>query len=130
MGYIKLFHSVGDVQVSESPTLTNAVTVTLRADQNEVGAYEKLYALADDTYSVASTVITPSGVTAAKWQLAADDAGSPSGTPEAYGDPLALGVVGDTTKVYFHVRAKATDDEEPSNDTDVTLVVTGVAAAE
>ncbi len=128
MAYIKLFHN-NDVQVSESPTLTNAVAVTLRADQNEVGAYEKLYALADNGYSVASGVITPTGAASAKWQLAPDAAGNP-GTPEAYGAPLAIGSVNDTDKVYFHVRAKATDDETPNNDTTVTLVVSGVASAE
>lgn len=129
MAYIKLFFASNDVQVSEAPTLTNAVTFTLRADQNEVGSYIKLYALADNGYIVTTTVITPTGTTAAKWQLAPDDAGSP-GTPGAYGDPLALGTVGDTDKVYFHVRAKATDDESPANDISVTLVASGIAAAE
>ena len=129
MAYIKLFYASDDVQVSESPTLTNAVTFSLRADNNEEGSYVRLYALADDGYVVSTTVVTPTGTTAAKWQLAPDDSGSPD-TPEAYGDPLALGEVGDTTKVYFHVRAKATDDEAPVNDTSVTLVVSGVAAAE
>ena len=129
MAYIKLFFASNDVQVSESPTLTNAVEFTLRADQNEVGSYVKLYALADNGYACTGVVVTPTGTTAAKWQLAPDDGGNP-GTPEAYGDPLTLGAVGDTTKVHFHVRAKATEDEEPANDTSVTLNVTGVAAVE
>ena len=129
MAYIKLFFASNDVQVSESPTMTNAVEFTLRADQDEVGSYIKLYALADDGYVCTTVVVTPTGTSAAKWQLAPDNSGSP-GTPEAYGDPIALGTVGDTTKVNFHVRAKATSDESPANDTTVTLVVSGVAAAE
>ena len=128
MAYIKLFHN-SDVQVSEAPTTTNAVSFTLRADQDEVGSYQKLYALADDGYVVSTVVITPTGDTLLKWQLAPDSGGDP-GTPEDYGDPLALGEVGDTDKVYFHVRAKATNEEIPVNDVTVTLVVTGVAAAE
>lgn len=130
MAYIKLFRTADDVQVSEAPTTTNAVSFTLRADLNEVGGYISLYALADDGYSVATAVVTPTGDTATKWQLDSDVAGSPSGTPEAYGDPLSLGTVGDTTHVPFHIRAKAVDTETPVNDVTVTLVVSGIASAE
>jgi hypothetical protein len=130
MAYIKMFYTADDTQVSEAPTTTDAVTFTLRADQNEVGEYIGLYVLADDGYVCSAVTVTPTGTTAAKWQLAADDEGNPSASPEAYGAPLALGTVGDTTKVYFHVRAKATEDEEPVNDVTVTLEVDGVAAAE
>lgn len=129
MAYIKIFFASDDSQVSEAPATENAVEFTLRADQNEVGSWIKLYALADNGYVVSDVEVTLTGTTAAKWQLAPDVAGDP-GTPEAYGAPLELGEVGDTTKVYFHVRAKATDDEEPANDVTVTLVVEGVAAAE
>lgn len=129
MAYIKIFFAADDVQVSEAPTTTHAVTFTLRADQNEVGSWVKLYGLADNGYVVTETTVTPTGSTEDKWQLAPDDGGNP-GTPEAYGAPLDLGEVGDTTKVYFHVRAKATDDEEPVNDVTVTLEVEGIAAAE
>ena len=130
MAYIKMFRASDDQQISAAPTLTNAVSFTLRADNNEVGAFVKLYCLADDTYVCTTVVVTPTGTTATKWQLAADDGGNPSGTPEAYGAALALGTVGDTSKVYFHVRAKAIDTETPVNDVSVTLEVTGVAAAE
>ena len=128
MAYIKMFYTADDTQVSEAPTTTNAVSFTLRADQNEVGEYIGLYVLADDGYVCSAVTVTPTGTTAEKWQLAPDSGGNP-GTPENYGAPLALGTVGDTTKVYFHVRAKATEDEEPVNDVTVTLEVDGVAAA-
>ena len=130
MAYIKLFFTSNDTQVSAAPTTTDAVTFTLRADTNEVGSFVSLYALADNGYSVATTVVTPTGTTATKWQLDSDVAGSPSGTPEAYGDPLSLGTVGDTTHVPFHIRAKAVDTETPVNDVTVTLVVSGIASAE
>lgn len=130
MAYIKLFKASDDSQVSASPTTTNAVSFTLRADQNEVGSFQRLYALADNGYVCTTVEITPTGDTATKWQLDSDVTGSPSGSPEAYGDPLSLGTVDDTTKVYFHVRAKATSDETPVNDVTVTLVAGGVASAE
>lgn len=129
MAYIKLFFTADDVQVSVAPTTTNAVTFTLRADENQVGDWIGLYALADSGYVISDVIVTPTGHTAAKWQLAPDDEGDP-GTPEVYGAHLDLGTVGDTTHVPFHVRAKAVDTETPVNDVSVTLVVTGVAAAE
>ncbi len=131
MAYIKLFFTSDDTQVEpEGDGVGSPVEFSLRADQNEEGSWVGLYALADDTYVCSSVVVTPTGDTATKWQLAVDDGGNPSGSPEAYGDPISLGEVGDTTKVYFHVRAKAVDTETPANDSSVTLVVSGIAAAE
>lgn len=130
MAYIKLFKAIDGSQISASPTTTNAVSFTLRADQNEVGAFQRIYALADNGYACTEVYITPTGTKATKWQLDSDNAGNPSGSPEAYGDALLLGNVGDTTAVYLHVRAKAIDSETPENDVTVTLVASGVAAAE
>ncbi len=131
MAYIKLFKASDDSQISEAPTTTNAVSFTLRADLNEVGSWQRLFALADTGYVVSDAEITPTGTTAAKWQLCPDDSGDPDEeNAEAYGATLELGEVGDTTKVYFHARAKATSDETPVNDVSVTLVASGVAAAE
>lgn len=130
MAYIKMFKASDDSQVSESGTTTNAVTFTLRADQNEEGTAQELYVKADDGYVVDDVTITPTGTKAAKWALAPDNAGSP-GTYGAYGAALDLGDgCNDTTGKTFWVKAKATSDETPSNDTSVTLVVAGVAAAE
>jgi len=128
MAYIKLFFKVGDVQVSAAPTTTNAVTFTLRADNNEIGSPVGLYAKADTGYSVATTVITPTGTTAAKWALAPDAAGSP-GSFGAYGAALSLGTVTNSPNVQFWAKAKATSDETPVNDVTVTLEVSGVASA-
>ena len=130
MAYIKLFFTDGDQQVSAAPTTTYAVSFTLRADQNEVGVWIGLYAKADNGYVISTVVITPTGTTATKWQLAPDDGYGDPDTPEAYGDPLALGTVNDTDEAVFWVRAKAIDSEIPVNDVTVTLVVSGVAAAE
>ena len=128
MAYIKLFFTANDVQVSAAPTLTNAVTFTLRADLDEVGTPIGLYAEADASYSVATTTITPTGTTATKWALAPDNGGSP-GAFGAYGAPLVLGTVTASPHVPFWVKAKAVNTEIPVNDAGVTLEVTGVASA-
>jgi len=126
-----MFFGDDDVQVSEAPTTTNAVEFTLRADLDEVGSWVELYLKADDGYVLTDgATITPTGDTAAKWQLAPDDSGS-QGTPEDYGDPLVLtDPVADDAESTFWIRAKATNDEVPVNDVTVTLVVTGIASAE
>lgn len=130
MAYIKIFFEDGDTQVSEAPTTTNAVTFTLDASINEEGTPIQLYVLADDGYVIDDVVITPTGTTATKWALAPDNSGS-AGTFEAYGDPLDLGDgIDDTTHVPFWIKAKAIDSEVPTNDTTVTLVVSGTANAE
>lgn len=128
MAYIKMYFAQGDVQVSEAPTTTNAVEFTLRADLNEDDEV-RLYVKSDDGYVCSGVEIIPSGTTAAKWALAQDDGGSPDvyGT---YGSGLSIaGNVLDSSGSYFWAKAKATDDEDPVNDTSVTLNVTGIAAA-
>lgn len=128
MAYIKMFFALDDSQVSEQGVFTNAIEFTLRADLEETDEV-RLYLLADDGYACTGVEVTPTGTTYLKWALAPDNAGVPGGY-EAYGDPLSIGAVGDTTKIYFWAKAKATSDEDPVNDTTVTLNVSGVAAAE
>jgi len=127
MAYIKLFFAANDVQVSEQGTFTNAVEFTLRADLEESDSV-RLYALADTGYEVTTTEVIPVGTSAAKWALAPDTDGS-EGTYGADGAKIELGTVGDTEKVYFWAKAKATSDEDPVNDTSVTLEATGIAGA-
>jgi hypothetical protein len=131
--YIKLYFAANDQEVSEAPTTTHAVEFTLRADQNQIGSWIRLYALAEDDYEVTDTDITIQDSTAVdKWELAQDDSGSPVEQGEGeenWGDPLELGTVGDTTKVYFWIRARAVDTETPVNDVSVTLKAEGIAAS-
>lgn len=127
--YIKVYKASDDSVVSEAPTLTNAVVINLHVDDATDEDEIRLYVLAEDGYQITSCVITPTGANAAKWALAPDSGGSP-GVYEAYGDPLSLGTIGDTTKVYFWAKAKATVDEDPQNDTSVTHVVLGKAEPE
>lgn len=131
--YIKLYFTSDDGQVEPSGDgVGEPVSYTLRADLNEVGEWTGLYALATSGYTCSGVEVVPSGSTYLKWQLNSDtDSGeSPSGSPEDYGASLSLGEVDSTNKAYFHVRAKATDDEEPIRDETVTLNVSGIASAE
>ena len=128
--YIKLYFTTTSGQVEPyGDGVGDPVSYLLRADLNEIGDWTGLYALSTSGFTCSGVDVTPSGSTYLKWQLAPNSGGSP-GTPESYGDPIELGDVGNITPVYFHARAKATDDEEPVRDETVTLNVTGIAAAE
>jgi hypothetical protein len=132
MAYITLYFTSGDTQVEPvGDGVGSPVSFTLRADQNEVGSWKGLYATATSGYVCSGVSVYLSGTTATKWQFTDDDGGgsSPNASPEAYGDPIAIGQVEAVTKNYFHVRAKATDDETPTNDTSVSLVCSGIAYA-
>ena len=131
--YIKLYFTTTSGQVEPSGDgVGEPVSYTLRADLNEIGEWTALYALATSGYTCSGVEVIPSGTTYLKWQLTADAGGgaTPSGVPMDYGALLELGQVGNVTPIYFHARAKATDDEEPIRDETVTLNVTGIAAAE
>ena len=134
MAYITLYFTDGDVQVEpEGDGVGAPVSFTLRADLDEVGSWIGLYAQADSGYYCSGVQVIPSGTTYLKWQFDSDTGGgaSPSGSPESYGDPISISglVEADPNKSYFHIRAKATNDEDPQNDTSVTLVVSGIAYA-
>jgi len=131
--YIKLYFTDGDEQVEPVGNgVGEPVSYILRADLNEVGSWTGLYALATSGFTCSGVEVVPSGTYYEKWQLDSDTGGgsSPSGTPEDYGNSLTLGEVGNVTPVYFHVRAKATDDEVPFRDETVSLNVSGIVAAE
>jgi len=131
--YIKLYFTETEGQVEPVGNgVGEPVTYILRADLNEIGEWTGLYALATSGFTCSGVQVVPSGTTFLKWQLNEDDGGgsTPSGDPEDYGDPLYLGFIDAHTKVYFHVRAKATEDEVPVRDETVSLNVAGIASAE
>ena len=130
--YAKLYFTSNDVQVEPvEDSVGEPVSYILRADLNQVGDWTGLYALATSGYVCSGVEISLDGSTYLKWQLNADDGGgdSPSGTPEDYGDSLNIGEVG-ATKVYFHIRAKATQDESVGADKSVNIKLYGIASAE
>ena len=121
--YITIRFADSDEAVAESPTIVGAVSFRLRCDLNEVGEWIELYAESDAGYEILDCIVTPTGTTAAMWQLALD-----TESPGAYGAALSLGTVEDGVPTTFYARAKAADTESPTNDATVTLVVTGDAA--
>ena len=131
--YIKLYFTANDEQIQPVDNgVGEPVSYALRADLGEVGSWTSLYALAVSGFACSGIDIALAGTTYLKWQLNIDTGGgsSPSDNPEDYGDPLPLGEVGNINKVYFHVRAKATEDETPKTDETVSLSATGIAIPE
>jgi len=121
--YVTIRFASDDEAVAEAPTIVGAVAFRLRCDLNEVGEWIELYAESDAGYEILDCIVTPTGTTAAMWQLALD-----TESPGAYGAALSLGTVEDGVPTTFYARAKAADTESPTNDATVTLVVTGDAA--
>lgn len=121
--YIGLYFASDDTEVSPPGTFTNAIELSLQADQNE-SKEVRLYALAESGYYVEGTQVQPTGDTSNRWYLAPDNSGS-SGTYNLAGESLTLGTVDDTNKEYFWAKAEAVDTEGPQNDESVTLDVSG-----
>ena len=131
--YIKLYFTDNDIQVEPSGnSVGEPISYALRADLNAVGDWTGLYVLAMSGYTCSGVEVAPIGTTYLKWQLNSDIGGgsSPSGNPEDYGGSLVVGDVGSVNKVYFHIRAKATDDEVVSDDETVLLNVYGIVSVE
>lgn len=119
--------------VSEA-TEASAISFTLNASNNEESTAMKLAVRCEVGYQTTSAGVTVDIVDNSasgkdlKWALASDNAGS-AGTFGAYGATLTLsGVIG-ATNVIFWVKAKATSDEAPQNDTNVDLKVEGIVEA-
>jgi len=129
---LKLYFADDNTEVSGPGQFQNAITFTLRLDQNEVGQPIRLYAEADSGFEVedveVSLVSAGGPATTQQWSLAPDDNGSPD-TWEDWGDPLELGTVGAGSggRVYFWVRARASDTEQVGNDDTVLIKAEGVA---
>ena len=133
--YMKMYLASDDSVVSVSG-LTNPVEFELRADLEESKS-QRLYMKAEAGFEVGNAsepaeegvTITPTGTTYLKWQLALETvAEEEPGSYGAAGAELFLGLV-TTTNKYFWAKASATDDEEPSTDTTVTLDAEGIAKA-
>jgi hypothetical protein len=130
---ISIYFAADDVEVSAVGVFAAPVVHSLYFEPNPEEKEVRLYALADDGLVVTDTTIQPiSGNGAAStdmWQLAPDAAGSP-GTYEDPGDPLVLGVVGDTTEVFFWAKALSELADVVGNDDTVVLQLTGTGASE
>jgi len=135
MAYIHVYQGASITSGGTEGTLVSEgtglspISVTLNATNNEVSSPIKLALRCETGYqTVGNTVITPTGTTASKWQLAPDNAGS-AGTFGAYGDPLTISSVIGATNTLFWAKAKSTSDETPINDSSVDLEVTATIEA-
>lgn len=132
--YIHLYKNTptgatGGTLVSEGTGLAPITIGPLNATNNEISSPLKLAIRCESGYvTTGNVVITPTGATGAtvlKWAL-----GGTTGSFGAYGDPYTItGAVPDSN-VFFYAKAKATDDENPVNDTTVDFQVSATIAAE
>jgi hypothetical protein len=119
-------------RVSEDPTndAATSISATLNATNNEVSSDIKLAirCLNANNRTVGDTTIAITGTTAAKWQLAPDNAGS-AGTYGAAGATLTIVSVIGNTNTLFWAKCSSSSDEGPANDNSVDLEVTATIEA-
>ncbi|SFH39296.1 hypothetical protein SAMN05660649_05033 [Desulfotomaculum arcticum] len=133
MAYIHVYLSDGTTQVSEG-TGDQAITFTLNASNNEEGTPMRLFVKAEAGFQTTAAGVTITIVDNSasgkeqKWALAPDNAGA-AGTFGNYGAALTLPGVVTNAGTPFWVKARATNDEPPQNDTSVDLKVEGVVEA-
>lgn len=102
----------------------------LDASINQESEAIKLAIRCDSGYKTLGDItIAPIGTSYTKWALAPDNNGV-AGTFESYGATLTISSeIGDSNTIFW-VKAKATSDESPVNDTTVDIRVTADIIAE
>lgn len=113
MAYINLFKGA---QVISDGDLSNPLVVgPLNASINEVSAPIELDIKTETGFKTfGNTVISFEGTTAAKWEICATSGGT-------YASTLTISSEIDTVGTKIYVKAKATSDEAPANDTSVKI---------
>lgn len=118
MQYLKLFYN--DLEITESNPLSVG---PLNASRNEVSEPLAVKLTVETGFSTyGDTVISFEGATSAKWSVCDTIDGT-------YTETLTLTNLVDLTGVTFYVKAKATDDEQPSNDVSVKVKVAATIQA-
>ena len=119
--YIHVYN--GSQQISEGDGSNPLVIGPLNASDNEVSAPVALTIKTDEGFKTfGTTTISFTGDTNAKWMICATETGT-------YETSLEVNDEITTTGTTFYVKAKATEDEAPSNDTSVDIAVSTVIAA-
>lgn len=122
MAYIHVKDSLGNV-ISEGTGSAPLTIGPLNASTNEVSAATKLTVYTDASYkTTGNTVINFTGASAAKWSICATSGGT-------YDTSLTIATEITSTGTDFYVKAKATSDESPANDTSVDIAVAATIAA-
>ena len=119
--YINLYK---DGQIISQGDGSNPLTVgPLNATENEVSAPIAVEVKCSAGFStVGNTVLSFTGATATKWSICATETGS-------YVSTLTLTAPVTAAGITIYVKAKATEDEAPSNDVAVDISLTAVIQA-
>lgn len=122
MAYLHIYKNnptAGNADGSQVSEGTGANPITIGPINNSESAAQTLAIRCETGYTTgADTTITPTGTTADKWALSADNV-----TWGAYGAALTLAAGITAVNTLFYVKAKATAGEAPQNDTTVDLAV-------
>lgn len=110
-------------QISEGDGSNPLVIGPLNASENQVSEPVELTIKTDAGFKTfGTTTISFTGTTNAKWMISKTQSGS-------YTSSLEISEEITNTGTTFYVKAKATDDEAPSNDTSVDIAISTVIAA-
>jgi hypothetical protein len=114
--YIHLYDSSANL-ISEGTGLAPLVVGPLNASNNEISAPIKLTAKCDSGYKTfGNTIISFVGTNASKWTVCATSGGT-------YASTLTVASLIDSVGTDLYVKAAATSDENPVNDTSVDVQV-------
>jgi hypothetical protein len=122
MAYIHVKDSLANI-LSEGTGLAPLTVGPLNASTNEESAAIQLTVYTDAGFKTyGNTTISFVGASASKWSVCATAGGTYAPTLTIATEILAAGTA-------FYVKAKATSDENPSNDVAVDISVAAVIAA-
>lgn len=118
MQYLKLYYSDTEI-TAENPLKVGP----LNATNNEVSSALAVTLKVEAGYETyGNTTISFEGASNAKWTICATELGE-------YASTLTISEVINSTGKVFYVKAKATEDESPSNDPSVQIKVESVISA-
>lgn len=120
--YIHVYDSSSTL-LSEGTGLAPLTIGPLNASTNEVSAATKLTIKTDAAYTTTgNTTISFAGTSAGKWTICATSNGT-------FSSSLTISSAITNTGTDFYVKAQATSDENPINDTTVDISINSVIAA-
>lgn len=121
MAYIHVYHN--GHQISEGDGSNPLVIGPLNASENEVSAAKELQIKCEAGFKTfGETTVSFEGTTADKWTICETASGS-------YASTLTISEEITEAGKTVYVKAKATDDEAPSNDTGVDIKLVTVIQA-
>ncbi len=123
MSILKLYKASDDSLIPAAPNESNAIEFSLNPSLEESGEI-RVYAKTDFGYKSTGSAVVGAGDNVARWEVAADSAGSP-GTYQAATTSLSLGEVTNSVPVYFWIKAGSLNTEGFQKDTTVTFTLSG-----